>query len=498
MTAFSDYQEYDAVGLAELVRTKQVHPRELVEAAIERIERFNPRLNAVVHKMYDRALAQADEPPAGGPFAGVPFLLKDLIAQYTGEPTTGSSRFLQFHVAEHDTTMVRRYREAGLVVVGKTNASEFGLVAVTEPAFRGPTHNPWDLDRTPGGSSGGSGAATAAGFVPAVHGGDGGGSIRIPAAACGVFGLKPSRGRNPAGPHFSGTWLGLVQEHVLTRTVRDSAALLDVSSGPEEGGPCSPPLPARPFLQEVGTDPGSLRIAFTTKPLMGSKMHPDCIAAVESTVNLLEQLGHEVNEEAPPLSKEKMTMAYLRIVASSVAADIDHTAESTGRKPTADQFEPITWLVSLVGRSTRANELAVILREVQAETRRLAAFHERYEVLLTPTLASPPVKTGELAPSEAELRMIRGLHRVPARRALDLVMKRMASEQMDPVPNTQLFNLTGQPAMSVPLHWNADGLPIGLQFAARTGDESTLFRLAAQLEEARPWADRRPALTSEL
>jgi amidase len=240
-----------------------------------------------------------------------------------------------------------------------------------------------------------------------------------------------------------------------------------------------------------------LRIAFTTKPLMGSKMHPDCIAAVESTVNLLEQLGHEVTEETPPLNKEKMTMAYLRIVASSVAADIDQAAESTGRKPTADQFEPITWLVSLVGRSTRADELAVILREVQAETRRLAAFHERYDVLLTPTLASPPVKTGELAPSKAEVRMIRGLHRVPARRALDLVMKKMASEQMDPVPNTQLFNLTGQPAMSVPLHWNAAGLPIGLQFAARTGDESTLFRLAAQLEEAKPWTDRRPAFTSE-
>jgi amidase len=480
-----------------LVRAKQVHPRELVEAAIERIERYNPQLNAVVHKMYDWALAQADGPLADGPFAGVPFLLKDLIAQYTGEPTTGSSRFLQFHVAEHDTTMVQRYRAAGLIVVGKTNASEFGLVAVTEPSFRGPTHNPWDLERTPGGSSGGSGAATAAGFVPAAHGGDGGGSIRIPAAACGMFGLKPSRGRNPAGPHFSGTWLGLVQEHVISRTVRDSAALLDVTSGPEPGGPCSPPRPARPFLQEVGTSPGPLRIAFTTKPLMGNKMHPDCVAAVNATVGLLEQLGHQVQEEAPSFEKKKMTMAYLRIVAAALAADIDHAAEVTGRKPTADQFEPITWLVSLVGRSTGADELAMILREVQSEAHRLAEFHERYDVLLTPTLASPPVKIGELAATETELRMIRALHRVPARRALDLVMKKMAAEQMDPVPNTQLFNLTGQPAMSVPLHWNAEGLPIGVQFAARTGEEATLLRLAAQLEEARPWAEHRPALTRE-
>jgi amidase len=495
MAVFGEYLDYDAVGLAELVRTKQVHPRELVEAAVERIERFNPQLNAVVHKIYDRALTQADGPLADGPMAGVPFLLKDLIALYTGEPTTGSSRFLQFHVADHDTTMVRRYRAAGLIVVGQTNASEFGLLAVTEPELRGPTRNPWDLERTPGGSSGGSGAAVAAGFVPAGHGGDGGGSIRIPAAACGVFGLKPSRGRNPAGPHFSGTWLGLVQEHVISRTVRDSAAFLDVTGGPELGGPYSPPLPARPFLQEVGIDPGSLRIAFTTEPLMGNKMHPDCVAALEATVDLLEQLGHQVQEEAPPFDKKQMTMAYLRIVAAAVAADIDHAAELTGRQPTADQFEPITWLVSLVGRSTGADELAVILRGVQAETRRLAEFHERYDLILTPTLASPPVKIGELAPSATELRLIRALHRVPARRGLDLVLKKMASEQMDPVPNTQLFNLTGQPAMSVPLHWNADGLPIGLQFAARTGDEAILFRLAAQLEEARPWAERRPELT---
>jgi len=444
--------------------------------------------------MYDRALAEADGPLHDGPFAGVPFLLKDLIALYTGEPTTGSSRFLQYHIAGHDTTMVARYRAAGLVVVGKTNASEFGLVAVTEPSFRGPARNPWDLGRTPGGSSGGAGAATGARFVPAAHGGDGGGSIRIPASACGMFGLKPSRGRNPAGPHFSGTWLGLVQEHVITRSVRDSAALLDVTSAPEAGGPYQPPAPARPFLREVGTDPGRLRIAFTMEPLMGRKMHPDCIAAVEATVTLLEQLGHEVREEGPPLDKKKMTNAYLRIVGAALAADIAHAAEVTGRKPTADQFEPVTWLMTLVGRKTGADELAAILREVQAETHRLAAFHNRYDVLLTPTLALPPVRIGELAPTEMELKMIKALHKAPARRALDIVLKKMAAEQMDPVPNTQLFNLTGQPAMSVPLHWNAEGLPIGLQFAARVGDEATLFRLAAQLEEAHPWVDHRPAL----
>jgi amidase len=229
---------------------------------------------------------------------------------------------------------------------------------------------------------------------------------------------------------------------------------------------------------------------------MGNKMHRDCVAALETTVELLEELGHRVQEETPPFDKERMTMAYLRIVAAALAADIDHAAEVAGRKPTADQFEPITWLVLLVGRSTRADELAVILREVREDTYRMAEFHERYDLILTPTPASPPVKIGELAATPTELRMIRALHRVPARRALDLVLKKMASEQMDPVPSTQLFNLTGQPAMSVPLHWNADGLPIGLQFAARSGDEATLFRLGAQLEDARPWVDRRPDLTS--
>lgn len=492
---FNEYTNYDAIGLAELVQGGQIHPRELVEAAIERIERFNPDLNAVVHKMYDRALDRADGPLPNGRFAGVPFLLKDLIALNTGEPTTSSSRFLQFHVADHDTTMVRRYQSAGLITLGKTNTPEFGLLAVTEPALRGPTRNPWDFDRTPGGSSGGAAAATAAGFVPAAHGGDGGGSIRIPASACGVFGLKPSRGRNPAGPDFAGTWLGLVQEHVLTRSVRDSAALLDATAGSERGGPAGPPPPPRSFFEEVGSPAGQLRIAYTTEPLMGNEVHSDCVKSTRDTVELLDELGHNVVEDRPPFDKREMTLAYLRLVGAALAADIDHAAAVTGRRPNADQFEPATWLLSMVGRKTGANELAAILRQVQVTSQRLAEWHKDYDLILTPTLAKPPVRIGELAATETELRLIGMVNRFPVRRILDAAVEKLAAEQLDPVPNTQLFNLTGQPAMSVPLHWNDAGLPIGIQFAARYGDEATLFRLAAQLEEATPWADRRPGLT---
>ncbi|GBD85558.1 6-aminohexanoate-cyclic-dimer hydrolase [bacterium BMS3Abin02] len=494
MTAFAEYTEYDAIGLADLVRNGDVRPSELVEAAISRIEQFDPRLNAVVHKMYDRALAQATRSPDDGPFSGVPFLLKDLTALYEGEPTTASSRFLEFFVADEDSVLVSRYRKAGLLVLGKTNTPEFGLVAVTEPALRGPTRNPWNLDHTPGGSSGGSAAAVAAGFVPAAHGGDGGGSIRIPSSACGLFGLKPSRGRNPLGPHFDGNWLGLVQEHVLSRSVRDSAAMLDISSRPAVGEPLIAPTPDRPFLEEAHTDPGRLRVALCTESLFGTTTHGDCIEAAEKAAALLESLGHDVEEACPPFDKARMVEAYLRIVAAGLAADIAYAARLVGKKPERDYFEPVTWLMMLIGRKTRGDELASLLLATQENARRIAIFHETYDVLLTPTLGRPPVKIGELRPSRRDELAIKAVSRFPARKVLDFVLEEMAAEQMDPVPNTMLFNLTGQPAMSVPLHWNASGLPIGVQFAGRYGDEATLLRLAGQLEAAQPWVDRRPLL----
>ncbi|MFZ0492048.1 MAG: amidase family protein, partial [Acidimicrobiia bacterium] len=284
---FAEYDRYDALGLAELVRNGEIQPRQLVETAISRIEMTNPRVNAVVHKMYDRALTTADG-PLDGPFAGVPFLLKDLGPMFEGEPTTSSSRFLQFHIASDDSTLVSRYKDAGLIVLGKTNTPEFGLVATTEPDFRGPARNPWNLDHSTGGSSGGSAASVAAGYVPMAHGNDGGGSIRIPASACGLFGLKPSRGRNPVGPNFDGAWLGLVQDHVISRSVRDSAAMLDLESPPSRGEPYIAPAPKRPFADEVGADPGSLRVAVCTDSLFGTRTHPDCVEAVDDAARLLE------------------------------------------------------------------------------------------------------------------------------------------------------------------------------------------------------------------
>ncbi len=483
------YEAHDAVGLAELLRSGQVSRNEVLEAAIRRIEDRDAELNAVVFRRFEEALA---EPPVDGPFSGVPFLLKDLRARLSGTPTTASSRYLQHFVPTADSTLVARYRAAGLVVLGKTNTPEFGLVAVTEPVWRGPTRNPWDPERTPGGSSGGSAAAVAAGYVPAAHGGDGGGSIRIPASACGLFGLRPSRGRNPLGPHMGESWFGLVQEHVLTRTVRDSAALLDVTAGPAPGEPFAVQAPPRPFLADVEVDPQPLSVALCTTPLFGSTMHPDAREAAESAAALLESLGHRVEPACPPFDRDLLVEAYLRIVATGLASDLEAAAEVIGRPPGPDDIEPVSRLLVNIGRTTRGDELARLLTTAHNAAAAMGPFFERYDVLVTPTLARPPVRIGELQPSRRDQLTLAVLNRLPVRKLLDLALAELAGEQMDPVPNTMLFNLTGQPAMSVPLHWNADGLPIGVQFVGRFGDEPLLFRLAGQLERARPWFDRRP------
>jgi amidase len=488
---FMEYDRYDGLGLADLVRDGEVQPRELVETAISRIELTNPHVNAVVHKMYDRALTTADA-PLDGPFGGVPFLLKDLGVMFEGEPTTASSRFLQFSIASEDSTIVSRYKDAGLIVLGKTNTPEFGLVATTEPDFRGPARNPWNPDRSTGGSSGGSAAAVAAGYVPMAHAADGGGSIRIPASACGLFGLKPSRGRTPAGPNFDGIWLGLVQDHVISRSVRDSAAMLDLECLPSPGEPYTAPLPRGPFANEVGADPGTLRVAVCTDSLFGTRTHPDCVAAVDDATKLLESLGHHVEPACPPFDKKEMVEAYLRIVATGLASDIDTVGRLVGKEPAAEYFEPTTWLLQLIGRKTSGDHLVSLLVATQETARQIELFFDSYDIVLTPTLGRPPVRIGELKPTKAQLIAIETLRRFPMKKALDIVLEQMAADNMDPAPNTELFNLTGQPAMSVPLYWNAEGLPIGTQFVARYGDEATLFRLAGQLERARPWFDKRP------
>ncbi len=473
MTGLHDLASLDATAQAELVRRKEVKPIELVDAAIERIERLNPKLNAVVTPMYDLARQAARGSLPDGPFRGVPFLLKDLLASFAGVRMTSGSRFLREFVPDHDSELVARFKRAGLVVVGKTNTPEFGILPTTEPALFGPCHNPWDLGRTTGGSSGGSAAAVAAGLVPVAHGNDGGGSIRIPASCCGVFGLKPTRARNPLGPDFGDIMGGLVAEHALTRSVRDSTALLDAVSGPDIGDPYWAPPPARPFIQEVGADPGRLRIAFTSTAPSGVKIHPECVHAVRDAAALCETLGHHVEEAAPKISGPLLTEMFLAVWYAGCAMTVEGMTFVTGRKPTPDQFETLTWALYEKGQSVTGAQYLMAQVFLQSVARELGRFLVRYDVWLTPTLAEPPVPLGTFdSPPDDPLH---GLFRA-----------------VEFVPFTPLCNLSGLPAMSVPLHWTTEGLPVGTHFIGRFGDEATLFRLAAQLEAARPWTKRRP------
>ncbi len=495
MTSFPEFHKFDGLGLAELVRTRQVAPADLVEEAISRIEARNPKLNAVVYKLYDQARTTAKGDLPDGPFRGVPFLLKDMHATVKGVPTSSGTRMLKDVPQPHDSEIVRRYRAAGVIILGKTNVPEFSLMPYTEPEAFGPTHNPWDLSRTPGGSSGGSAAAVAARLVPLSGGADGGGSIRIPASCCGVFGLKPTRGRTPTGPDIGDIWRGFAQEHVLTRSVRDSAAMLDAIAGPDVGAPYWAPPQQRSYLQEVTTEPGRLRIAFTSQPFLGHKVHPDCQKGLQATVHSLEQLGHELVEAAPQIDREAFAIAFLTMIAAETRNEMDWAASLAGRQASFADFETGTSALALIGQATSAGDYAKALNYLMAAARGVGRFFEDYDVLLTPTLAQPPVPTGSLQPSGAERFMIGLIGRLNAAWVLNAlgIIKPLAGKTFDFMPYTPLFNATGQPAMSVPLYWNEAGLPIGMHFVGRFGDEATLFRLAGQLERAQPWFDRAPA-----
>jgi amidase len=498
MNGFEEYGDYDGLGLAELARKGEVQPDELVEEAIRRIERLNPQVNAVIHKMYDRAKEAAAAGLPDGPFRGVPFLLKDVMTDWASAPSTQCSRFLKDYRPDHDSEIVRRHKAAGLVILGKTNSPEFGLLPVTEPELFGPTLNPWDLTRTSGGSSGGSAAAVAARIVPLAHGNDGGGSMRIPAACCGLFGLKPTRGRTPVGPDIAEAWHGLAISHVLTRSVRDSAAMLDATAGPDVGAPYYAASPARPFLQEVGADPGRLRVAFTSEPLLPAQVHPDCAQGVREAARLCEELGHHVEEAAPRIDGQAFAKAFLTMICAETRAGVANAEKLVGRRATAAGFEPQTWALALLGNQFTAGDLAVALELMKCTGRQMGAFFEKYDVLLTPTLAMPPVKVGALQPKSKDLAAMKALGRLNAGKLLRTFadIDALAAETFAFIPFTPLFNATGQPAMSVPLAWNDEGLPIGMQFVGRYGEEATLFRLAAQLEQARPWAHRVPPVHS--
>jgi amidase len=473
---------YDALALAALLRKGEVTPAELLEATLRRIERTNPTLNAVIHTLHEQARTLAQKNEFRGRFAGVPFLLKDLVAEYEGTPLCEGCRGLTGYLSRLDTELVRRQKAAGLLIVGKTNTPEFGAVPTTEPALFGPTVNPWNPALTPGGSSGGSAAAVAAGIVPMAHANDVGGSIRIPASCCGVFGLKPTRGRNPLGPRFGDLWSGLFCEHAVTRSVRDSAALLDATSGADLGDPYPAPPQTRPFLEEVGRPVGRLKIGLLTEIpegwADGIRVHSECVAAAQDAARLCEHLGHSVEEISPAaLGYPGLSRSFGILWSCGIGHIVAYWEQELGTSLTADQLEPNTWVAYQAGLKRTGKDYLAAIEHIQGFARRMAHWYHdgAYDLMLSPTLSCPPTPLGAFTPTAEDPRGWAALSRAF-------------------VAFTVVANVTGQPAMSVPLYWNAANLPIGVQFMARFGDEATLFRLAAQLEQARPWSARTPPL----
>ncbi len=494
MTNFKEYNQYDGLGLAELIKKGKISQEEVCEAAIDRIEAVNPDVNAVIATVFDAARKQARGSVPDGPFAGVPFLLKDLLVSYAGVPFTSGCRALEHYIPDHDSELAIRFKKAGVNILGKTNTPEFGLLAYTEPELHGPTRNPWNRDHTPGGSSGGSAAAVAAGMVPLAGGGDGGGSIRIPASCCGLFGLKPSRGRTPTGPDHGELWQGAAIEHVITRSVRDSAAMLDATCAPDIGAPYIIQRPERPYMEEIELAPGRLRIAFTTHSPLDTPVHPEYIKATLETALLLQKLGHDVEEVEPDIDGKLLAQSYLSMYFGEVAAEIDGLKTLLGRDITQKDVETLTWTLGLLGRSTSALSFVKAIGEWGRAARIMGNFHETYDIYLTPTIAEPPIRIGELKPKPVENAALKVVNTLGLGKLLKRsgIIDKIAIANLSKVPFTQLANFTGQPAMSVPLHWSSDGLPCGMQFMAKMGDEAMLFRLAKQLEDEKPWFNKRP------
>jgi amidase len=494
MSEFPEYTNYDGIGLAQLIRARQVTAVEVLEEAIRRIEKENPAINAVIHTMFDLARNNLNHLPPDGLFGGVPFLLKDLISEVAGVPLTSGSRVLKNFIPNADSEIVKRYRKAGLVILGKTNCPEFGLLPYTEPELHGPTRNPWNRNHSAGGSSGGSAAAVAAGMVPLASGGDGGGSIRIPASSCGLFGLKPTRGRTPTGPNHGEIWQGMVVEHVITRTVRDSAAILDCIQGADIGAPYVIPPPALPYLQEIESLPRKLKIAFSTQSPVHGPVHPECQKAVYETAKLLLEMGHQVDEDRPDIDGRKLADSYFTLYMGEVAAEIRYIETTMGIRIKPSDLEAITWTFGLLGNTISAEDFVSAKRFWNDVARSMGLFHTRYDLFLTPTAAIPPPEIGELKPNRIEQALMKIIHAFGSGKPLiwSGLTDKMAMEGISKFPFTQIANFTGQPAMSVPLHWTDGQLPVGVQFIAPFGDETTLFRLAAQLETARPWFMNKP------
>jgi amidase len=492
---FKEYANYDALGLAELVRKRQVTPVELLDAAIARADAVNPKLNAIIIPMHEIARERAAQ-KLDGPFTGVPFLTKDLFQEYQGVRTAYGCKALKAanYTATEHSEITARWLKAGTVIFGRTNTPEFGAKGITEPEAWGAARNPWNLAHTPGGSSGGSAAAVAAGIVPMAGGNDGGGSIRLPAGHCGLFGLKPGRGRTPWGPAYGELMHGAAMNHVLTRSVRDSAAMLDATHGPEIGSLYRIAPPLRPYLEEVGTDPARLRIGFTAASPIGTDVDPEAVTAVRNAAKLLESLGHHVEEAAPDIDGLQLAQDFIVMWFANCAATVDAIRQQTGCG--SEGFELDTLAMAAFGRASRASDYVACYLRWNDYCRKLGEFHQRYDLMMTPTMALPPARVGEIVTPDWQRVAIRILL---ALRLSRLVLtggfiEQMARENLKWVPFTQLGNLTGVPAMSVPLHWTAAGLPLGVHFVAPHGGEDVLLRLAGQLERAQPWKDKRPSL----
>jgi amidase len=472
------YDQQDGLGLAESVKRGDVSAEELLTEALARTEKLNPVLGAVAIQHADYAFDQITRGLPDGPFKGVPFLLKNLIAQLKGTETSNGSRFFQGRIADHNSTVVDRYLKSGVTIFGKTNSPEMGLSGSSDPLIYGPTRNPWNLEMSAGGSSGGAAAAVAARIVPIAHGSDGGGSIRSPASVCGLVGLKPSRARIPSGPYRGESWAGFSSHHVLTRSVRDSAAMLDQTAGAELGDPYQVTAPPRPFLDEVSIAPPPLRIGMGTHRRDGTQADPEVVEAMQNVARLLESLGHKVEDYEPQITLEEIGSIFSTIMMSNVAHSFDLREQELDRKVTEQDVETLTWFMIRNGREISATDYVGAVIRAQQHARQFAAVHDRFDVVLGPTSAVPAMPlgavnmNGDVAAHTEALRVF--------------------------VPSISIYNMSGQPSISLPLSWSADGLPIGSMFTAPLGEEALLFRLAGQLEQARPWKNRRPPVISSV
>jgi amidase len=469
--SFPEYAAYDALGLAALIKARKVKPSEVMDAALARAEALNPSLNVIVFSDPDCARVAARERRSKGVFAGVPMLLKDMRANVAGWPTRSGSRFVPPTRASVESTTVTRFKAAGLIPFGKTNVPELGILPTTESKLYGPAHNPWNLAHSTGGSSGGSAGAVAAGIVPIAHATDGGGSIRIPASACGLVGLKATRGRISQGPETADATSGLSIDGVVTKSVRDTAAALDALCGIDYGDPYFAPPPEGSYLDGIKRKPKRLRIAMSTRMMNGTPHDPEVTAAVKKTAKLCESLGHTVEETDPPIDAGALVGAFSTVWAANVAYALTVISRQTGKSPSLDVVEGLTWGLYEMGMRVSAVELTEARQTMMRAGRQIAAWHETHDVWLTATLGRPPMKLGTIDIDETDLR--KGF-----------------APNFGYVPFTSMQNATGTPGINLPLNWSKDGLPLGVQFTARAGGEMTLLKLAAELERAAPWANR--------